>query len=672
VHIPEGYLGPQTYGAAYAVMLPIWATAGRVVQRSLSARKVPLLAIGAAFSFVVMMFNVPIPGGTTGHATGGALSAILLGPWAAVIALSVVLAVQAFVFQDGGITALGANCFNMAFVLPFTAYGVYRLLSIRAAARSTRRVVATGIAGYVGLNAAALTAAVMLGIQPMIAHAADGRPLYSPFGLGVAVPVMAAGHLLVFGFVEGIITALAFSYLAASDPGLVAPSALPGRPRYRRLAWGLAILALLTPLGIWLPQRLGASGAWGEWGPAELAKKVGFVPQYLDRLSHLWKAPIPDYAPRGWAARPFTYQGLAYILSALIGIAVCAALLMMLSRWLVRTSRMGHDSGVPPPGAGRAPDAETTRDILPDWVSLPTSPRAGRDRGRSRFVDRSLRESARVLQDSVFAERVARSPGFLQSLDARVKLVSLLALLIAATLLHHLVSLWLFGVCVAAMAALSRVPARVLFSRVWWLLPATFVIVALPAALNVITPGDSLVALHRWSPNTMRALHLPPELSITRQGLAAAGMVVTRVFLGVLLAVTLALTTRWQEALRAIYTALTAHFVLILAMTHRYLFVLLRTFDDMHLARKSRTITPGSAGDHHRWIGGSVAALFASSKRLSEDVYQAMLSRGYRGRPRAIVARRIGAAEIAWLGGCSCVVGAAFLVDRVLAAGLPW
>ncbi len=457
MHIPEGYLGPQTYGAAYAVMLPIWATAGRVVQRSLSARKVPLLAIGAAFSFVVMMFNVPIPGGTTGHATGGALLAILLGPWAAVITLSVVLAVQAFVFQDGGITALGANCFNMAFVLPFTAYGVYRLLSIRAAARSTRRVVAAGIAGYVGLNAAALTAAVMLGIQPMIAHAADGRPLYSPFGLGVAVPVMAAGHLLVFGFVEGIITALAFSYLAASDPGLVAPAALPGRPRYRRLAWGLAILALLTPLGIWLPRRLGASGAWGEWGPAELVKKVGFMPQYLDRLSHLWKAPIPDYAPRGWAARPFTYQGLAYVLSALIGIAVCAALLMILSRWLVRTSRMGHDSGVPPPGAGRGPDAEITRGLLPDWVSLPTSPRAGRDRGRSRFVDRSLRESARVLQDSVFAERVARSPGFLQSLDARVKLVSLLALLIAATFLHHLVSLWLFGVCVAAMAALSRV-----------------------------------------------------------------------------------------------------------------------------------------------------------------------------------------------------------------------
>ena len=490
--------------------------------------------------------------------------------------------------------------------------------------------------------------------------------------LRVMVPVMAAGHLLVFGFVEGIITALAFSYLAVSDPSLVAPAARSGRPRYRRLAWGLAILALLTPLGIWLPQRLGASGAWGEWGPEELARKVGFVPQYLGRLSDLWKAPIPDYAPRGWEGKPFTYQGLAYVLSALIGVAICAVLLVILSRWLVKASRIGRDSGGSPPGPGRAPDAGTTHGILPDWLSQPVSPRAGRDRGRSRFIDRSLRESARVLQDSVFAERVARSPGFLQSLDARVKLVSLIALLIAATFLHHLVSLWLFGMCVAAMAALSRVPARVLFSRVWWFLPATFVIVALPATLNVITPGDSLVVLHHLSPNTMRALHLPAELSITRQGLAAAGMVVTRVFLGVLLAVTLALTTRWQEVLRAAYTTLTAQFVLILAMTQRYLFVLLRMFGDMHFARKSRTITPGSAGDQHRWIGGRVAALFANSKRLSEEVYQAMLARGYRGRPRAVVARRVGVAEIGWLGCCSCVVGAAFLTDRVLAAGLPW
>ncbi|MDH4179721.1 MAG: cobalt transporter CbiM [Armatimonadota bacterium] len=229
MHIPEGYLGPQTYGAAYAVMIPIWIIAGRKLRRTLSARRVPLLAIGAAFSFVIMMFNVPIPGGSTGHATGAPLIAILLGPWAAVLAVSVVLVVQAFLFGDGGITAIGANCFNMAFVMPLVSFAVYRLISIRAAARSARRVFAAALAGYLGLNIAALTTAFMFGIQPLIAAAPDGRPLYCPFGLTIAVPIMAAGHLLIFGFVEAVITAAAVAYVARTEPDLLVPAHAEGR-----------------------------------------------------------------------------------------------------------------------------------------------------------------------------------------------------------------------------------------------------------------------------------------------------------------------------------------------------------------------------------------------------------------------------------------------------------
>ncbi|NIM69772.1 MAG: cobalt transporter CbiM [Xanthomonadales bacterium] len=221
MHIPEGYLGPATWGASYLAMAPIWVIAGRKLRRSLSQRRVPLLAIGAAFSFVIMMFNVPIPGGSKGHATGAPLIAILLGPWAAVLAVSVVLAVQAFLFGDGGITALGANCLNMAFVMPFVSYGVYRLVAMRSAATAARRIFAAGLAGYVGLNAAAITTGFMFGIQPALAHGPDGRPLYSPFGLNVALPVMAAGHLLVFGFVEAAVTAIAVAYLARTEPDLI-------------------------------------------------------------------------------------------------------------------------------------------------------------------------------------------------------------------------------------------------------------------------------------------------------------------------------------------------------------------------------------------------------------------------------------------------------------------
>src|SRR5512137_1254541 len=127
MHIPDGYLGPATCAASFAAMAPVWALASHNVKKSLQARQVPLLGVAAAFCFVIMMFNIPIPGGTTGHAVGGVLAAILLGPWAACIAVSVTLVLQALLFGDGGITALGANCCTMAFVMPFTGYAVYRL-----------------------------------------------------------------------------------------------------------------------------------------------------------------------------------------------------------------------------------------------------------------------------------------------------------------------------------------------------------------------------------------------------------------------------------------------------------------------------------------------------------------------------------------------------------------
>src|SRR4030042_6373544 len=160
MHIPDGYLGPASCGFFYALMLPIWAIASKIVKKTLSAKQVPLLAIGAAFSFSIMMFNMPIPGGTTGHAVGGVLVAILLGPWAACIAITVALVVQALLFGDGGITAIGANCFNMAFVLPFTGYYIYRAISYNAPIGSKRRVIAAGVAGYIGINVAAFLAGV--------------------------------------------------------------------------------------------------------------------------------------------------------------------------------------------------------------------------------------------------------------------------------------------------------------------------------------------------------------------------------------------------------------------------------------------------------------------------------------------------------------------------------
>ncbi|PIU41369.1 MAG: cobalamin biosynthesis protein CbiM [Candidatus Omnitrophica bacterium CG07_land_8_20_14_0_80_42_15] len=221
MHIPDGYLGPATCGIFYAIMLPIWTAASRIVKKTLKARQVPLLAIGAAFSFVIMMFNVPIPGGSTGHAVGGVLVAILLGPWAASIAITVALVVQALLFGDGGITAIGANCFNMAFVLPFTGYYVYKAISYNASADSSRRMLAAGAAGYIGINVAAFLAGVEFGLQPLLCHTANGQALYCPYGLKIAVPAMAGEHLLIFGWVEAVVTALVVKYLQKEAPEVI-------------------------------------------------------------------------------------------------------------------------------------------------------------------------------------------------------------------------------------------------------------------------------------------------------------------------------------------------------------------------------------------------------------------------------------------------------------------
>ena len=221
MHIPDGYLGPQTYGALYAVMAPLWALASRMVRRTLSQRQVPFLALGSAFCFIVMLFNFPIPGGSTGHAAGAVIVAILLGPWAALIAVSIAIVIQALLFGDGGITAIGANCFNMAFVMPMGGFLAYSLISKGSAITSRRRWMAAAIAGYIGLNLAALTTAIMFGLQPLLAQGPDGHPLYFPYPLKVAVPIMAAQHLLFFGVIEALLTALVVTFFQRSDPSML-------------------------------------------------------------------------------------------------------------------------------------------------------------------------------------------------------------------------------------------------------------------------------------------------------------------------------------------------------------------------------------------------------------------------------------------------------------------
>lgn len=318
MHIPDGYLSPQTnavLGLASAL-----AAAGAVhhTARSLKARLVPLLSLGSAFSFTIMMFNVPIPDGTTAHATGGALLAILLGPWPAMISMSVALAIQAFFFGDGGILALGTNIFNMAVALPFVSYGTYRLLTGYRTPSNKRRILAAGLAGYIGINVAALLAGVEFGLQPILFHTASGVPLYSPYGLNLAVPAMAFAHLTVAGPVEAVVTGLVISYLLHSNPELFqASTASIPKKGWRKLTLGIGLLVLISPLGL-----LAGGTAWGEWGTEQIQSQIGYIPEGLQKFSDFWHHTLlKDYALTRFG-QTFWQQALGYLLSAFLGLLV--------------------------------------------------------------------------------------------------------------------------------------------------------------------------------------------------------------------------------------------------------------------------------------------------------------------------------------------------------------
>ncbi|MCL4396011.1 MAG: cobalt transporter CbiM [Chloroflexi bacterium] len=338
MHIPDGYLSPATAAVMYAASAPFWYRATQKVKSLVAGRAVPLIALFAAFSFVVMMFNVPLPGGTTGHAVGSVLAAIVLGPWAAALAVSVALVIQAFFFGDGGILAIGANAFNMAIAMPFVGYWLYRLLSGNAVVTAPRRVFAAAIAGYVAINVAALLTAIELGIQPWLAHDAAGNALYFPYGLGVSIPAMLLGHLTVAGLAECLVTGLVVTWLQRSNPQLLEASSGTIEPvrHISRWVWGgLVALIALTPIGLLAPGT-----AWGEWGREELEQLgLGYIPAGFDRWSSVWSAPMPDYDLPG-----LNNPTIAYVLSAVLGVAAVFLAIYAIV-WLVELPARSRKTG---------------------------------------------------------------------------------------------------------------------------------------------------------------------------------------------------------------------------------------------------------------------------------------------------------------------------------------
>jgi cobalt/nickel transport system permease protein len=340
MHIPDGYLSPVTSLIMLLLVFPFWVIGIRKVRQTMTARSVPLIALLAAFSFVIMMFNVPLPGGTTGHAVGAALAAIILGPEVAAIAVSIALIMQALFFGDGGILAIGANCFNMAVVVPYVASAIYRAFSRATTLTDRRRLIGAALGGWLGVTIGAFCAGVEFGIQPLLFRAADGAPLYAPYPLAIAIPAMVVPHALIASVVEGILTALVIAYLQRSNAAILeagdkAPMAREAGT-FRKLRWlwiGILVLVLASPVGLLAPGT-----AWGEWGTEELAAMgLRSIPAGLEKLSGLWGAPMA-----GYDLPALGNANLGYVLSAVLGICV-VALVVWLFTMLLTGGSSAHE-----------------------------------------------------------------------------------------------------------------------------------------------------------------------------------------------------------------------------------------------------------------------------------------------------------------------------------------
>jgi cobalt/nickel transport system permease protein len=207
MHIPDGFIAPQVYLPAYGAAAGLWAYAARRLRATLREETIPRLAVLTAFCFVVMMIMVPLPGGTSAHATGIALLAIVFGVWTAFLSVSLVLLLQALLFGAGGVTALAVNALAMGLIGSAAARYTYRLL------RRIHEGFGLVAAGWISVNASALLMALVLGMQPVIAHAEDGQPLFFPFGLSITLPAVMIPHVLI-GIGEGMLTLLMFRLLS--------------------------------------------------------------------------------------------------------------------------------------------------------------------------------------------------------------------------------------------------------------------------------------------------------------------------------------------------------------------------------------------------------------------------------------------------------------------------
>ena len=291
MHIPDGFLSVLLSIVLWVISVVLIGIALRKTGQTIGERQVPLMGVLAAAIFAGQMLNFSVTGGTSGHLLGAAIAAILLGPWPAVLVMTSVVAVQALLFQDGGILALGANLFNMAIIGPFVAYALFTLL-MKLFKKQTRGLFVAGfVAAWSSIFIASLACALQLALSGT-----------SP--ANIAVPAMGAIHALI-GIGEGLITIGALAFIFAARKDLLKADANKPARNIGVVVGGLLIslvLVVLSPLASSHPDGL-------EW----VAEKHGFIEAAREAFYNI----VPDYSMPG-----ISNPALATIVAGILGAVI--------------------------------------------------------------------------------------------------------------------------------------------------------------------------------------------------------------------------------------------------------------------------------------------------------------------------------------------------------------
>ncbi|MBX3083972.1 MAG: PDGLE domain-containing protein [Anaerolineae bacterium] len=313
MHIPDGLLSIPVALIGWILLIALVGIALRQTRKELGDRQIPLMGILAAFIFAAQMINFPVTGGTSGHLLGGALVAILLGPWAAVLVMTSVIGVQGLLFQDGGLLAMGFNIFNMGIVSAFVGYGTYNFIRRILGTSPTVQLIGTGIGAWLGVVLAAALTALELAVSGT-----------SP--LNIALPAMVGIHVLI-GIGEALISVAAVAFVRQTRPDLIGSSAKTASSGSGWIAVGLLIaigIAFASPLASKSPDGLDS-----------VAQQNGFS----DKAQSAPYQVLPDYTV------PFIHDEAATTIAAgVIGVLVVAGLGYGVAKMSARKSKDMLDS----------------------------------------------------------------------------------------------------------------------------------------------------------------------------------------------------------------------------------------------------------------------------------------------------------------------------------------